>query len=224
MFGFNTALKNKKFTVNSFSQLRYNNNVAFLYDQNTKQDNKNTTTELMLSERVNGAYRNDWFEFGVNGSVSYTAERSKLRPENNQNPYTFSYGALTNITMPWKMTLSTNITNQSRRGYTDSSMNRNELIWNAQLSQSFLKGAATVSFEMYDILKQQSNISRSLTADGRSVSSYNGVNSYCMLHFIYRLNIFGGKGARESMRGRQGFGGPAPGGHRGGFGGGRRPF
>lgn len=89
MFGFNTALKNKKFTVNSFSQLRYNNNVAFLYDQNTKQDNKNTTTELMLSERVNGAYRNDWFEFGVNGSVSYTAERSKLRPENNQNPYTF---------------------------------------------------------------------------------------------------------------------------------------
>ena len=70
MFGFNTALKNKKFTVNSFSQLRYNNNVAFLYDQNTKQDNKNTTTELMLSERVNGAYRNDWFEFGVNGSVS----------------------------------------------------------------------------------------------------------------------------------------------------------
>ncbi len=224
MFGFNTALKNKKFTVNSFSQLRYNNNVAFLYDQNTKQDNKNTTTELMLSERVNGAYRNDWFEFGVNGSVSYTAERSKLRPENNQNPYTFSYGALTNITMPWKMTLSTNITNQSRRGYTDSSMNRNELIWNAQLSQSFLKGAATVSFEMYDILKQQSNISRSLTADGRSVSSYNGVNSYCMLHFIYRLNIFGGKGARESMRGRQGFGGPGPGGHRGGFGGGRRPF
>ena len=224
LFGFNTALKNKKFTVNSFSQLRYNNNVAFLYDQNTKQDNKNTTTELMLSERVNGAYRNDWFEFGVNGSVSYTAERSKLRPENNQNPYTFSYGALTNITMPWKMTLSTNITNQSRRGYTDSSMNRNELIWNAQLSQSFLKGAATVSFEMYDILKQQSNISRSLTADGRSVSSYNGVNSYCMLHFIYRLNIFGGKGARESMRGRQGFGGPGPGGHRGGFGGGRRPF
>jgi hypothetical protein len=58
------------------------------------------------------------------------------------------------------MTISTNITNQSRRGYTDSSMNRNELIWNAQLSQSFLKGAATVSFEMYDILKQQSNISR----------------------------------------------------------------
>ena len=220
MFGFNTALKNKKFTINSFSNVNYNNNVAYLYNQETKRDDKNTTTGLTLMERLNGAYRNDWFEFGVNGSINYTVERSKLRPENNQKPYTFSYGALTNITMPWKMTLSTNITNQSRRGYTDTSMNRNELIWNAQLSQSLLKGAATISFEMYDILKQQSNISRSLTADARSVSSYNGINSYCMLHFIYRLNVFGGKGARSGQGRPGGFGG----GPRGGFGGGRRPF
>ena len=123
------------------------------------------------------------------------------------------------------MSVSTNIANQSRRGYTDSSMNRNELIWNAQLSQTFLKGAATVSFEMYDILKQQSNISRSLTASGRSVYEYNGVNSYCMLHFIYRLNIFGSKGAREKMQGRRGFGGPGgPGGFHGGGFRGHRPF
>ena len=86
-----------------------------------------------------------------------------------------------------------------------------------------MKGAATVSFEMYDILKQQSNISRSLTAGGRSVYSYNGVNSYCMLHFLYRLNIFGGKSAREKAGNRPHFGGPGiPG--RGGFDGKRRPF
>jgi len=119
------------------------------------------------------------------------------------------------------MSLSTNIANQSRRGYSDSSMNRDELIWNAQLSQTFLKGDATVSFEMYDILHQQSNISRSLTASGRSVYKYNGVNSYCMLHFIYRLNIFGGKQARDK-RGQMNFG---PGGHRPPMGGpGRRRF
>ena len=97
------------------------------------------------------------------------------------------------------MTLSTNITNQSRRGYNDASYNNNELIWNAQIAQNLLKGAATISFEMYDILKQQSNISRSLSADMRSVTEYNSINSYCMLHFIYRLNIFGSKGARDKM-------------------------
>ena len=225
MFGFNTALKNKKYTINTFTNVNYQNNVAFLYNQDTKNNDRNTSTGLTLGERVTGSYRNDWFEFSLNGSINYTAERNKLRPENNQEPYTYSYGSSTNITMPWKMTLATNIANQSRRGYRDSSMNRDELIWNAQLAQSLLKGAATVSFEVYDILRQQSNISRSLSADMRSVSEYNGINSYCMVHFIYRLNIFGSKAAREKMMnsGRRGFGGPGRG-PGGGFGGGHPRF
>lgn len=225
MFGFNTALKNKKYTINTFTNVNYQNNVAFLYNQDTKNNDRNTSTGLTLGERVTGSYRNDWFEFSLNGSINYTAERNKLRPENNQEPYTYSYGASTNITMLWKMTLATNIANQSRRGYRDSSMNRDELIWNAQLAQSLLKGAATVSFEVYDILRQQSNISRSLSADMRSVSEYNGINSYCMVHFIYRLNIFGSKAAREKMMnsGRRGFGGPGRG-PGGGFGGGHPRF
>ena len=169
MLGFNTALKNKKYTINSFSNASYQNNVAYLTDSKTKMENKNTTTNLTLVERLNTSYRNDWFEFGLNGTISYSIEKDKLTPDNNQEPYTFSYGANTTVNMPWSMSVSTNIANQSRRGYTDSSMNRNELIWNAQISQTFLKGAATVSFEMYDILKRQSNISRSLTASGRSV-------------------------------------------------------
>lgn len=221
MLGFNTALKNKKYTLNSFSTVRYQNNVAFLTDSQTKVESKNTTTNLMLSERLNAAYRNNWFEFGLNGTLSYAVEKDKLTPGNDQEPYTFSYGANSSVNMPWKMSLSTNISNQSRRGYRDSSMNRDELIWNAQLAQTFLKGAATVSFEMYDILKQQSNITRSLTASGRSVYEYNGVNSYCMLHFIYRLNIFGNKAAREKMENRSGSRRGFGSGHRSGR---HRPF
>lgn len=217
MFGFNTALKNKKFNVGTHTFVRYANNVGFLTSGKGEEavEQKNTTTDLKLSERLNATFRNDWLELGVNGSFSYTIEKDKLTPKNNQEPYDFSYGAFTTVTAPWSMSLSTNISNQSRRGFSDASMNRNELIWNAQLSQTFLKGAATVSFEMYDILRQQSNISRSLTSSGRSVYQYNGVNSYCMVHFIYRLNIFGGKNAQKGMHGPgRGFG---PG-HRGGFG------
>jgi hypothetical protein len=222
MFGYNTALKNKKYTINTFTTLRYTNNVGYLTDS-TKVERKNTTTEFSVSERLNAAYRNDWIEFGLNGSFSYSVERDKLQRVNNQEPYTFSYGANTTLTAPWGMSFSTNIANQSRRGYSDVELNNNELIWNAQIAQSLLKGAATVSFEMYDILGKQSNITRSLTSSGRSVYQYNGVNSYCMVHFIYRLNIFGSKAARDKMmNSRRGFGGPGfgpgPGRH------GRRPF
>ena len=90
----------------------------------------------------------------------------------------------------------------SRRGYNDASMNTNELIWNAQLSQSFLaQNAATLSLQMFDLLHQLSNISRSINAQMRSDSWSNGINSYFMVHFIYRLNVFGGMGGRIRMSG-----------------------
>ena len=159
---------------------------------------------MNLSERLRASYRNDWLEISVNGNLSYSWEKNKLRPENEQNPYNYSYGANLQIYTPWNMTLTTNIANQARRGYTDASMNRDELIWNAQLSQRISR-SASLTFEMYDILKQQSNITRRLTANGRSVYEYNGVTHYCMVHFIYRLNIFGNKDARRNMRGRGGY-------------------
>ena len=61
--------------------MSYRNQVAFLYNKETLHDDKNTTTGLTLAENLNGSYRNDWFEFSLNGSIEYTAERSKLRPE-----------------------------------------------------------------------------------------------------------------------------------------------
>ena len=214
MFGFNTALKNKKYTIGTFTNANYANNVGYLTSGRGADavERKNTTTNLTLNERLNATYRNDWLELGVNGTLSYSIERDKLTPDNNQQPYTFSYGANTTINLPWNMSIATNIANQSRRGYRDASMNRDELIWNAQIAQTFLNGDATVSFEMYDILRQQSNITRSLTASGRSVYEYNGINSYCMLHFIYRLNIFGGKKSNKRPEmGGPGFGRRGPG-------------
>ena len=67
------------------------------------------------------------------------------------------------------------------------------MLWNAQIAQSFLKGnAATISLQFFDILHNQSNVSRALSATSRRDSWNNSINSYFMLHFIYRLRIFPG--------------------------------
>jgi hypothetical protein len=134
-----------------------------------------------------------------------------------------------NVNLPWGMSISSDIHENSRRGYNDAAMNTNELVWNAQLSQGFLKGnALTVSLQFYDILHNQSNFSRTINDVLRSDTQYNSINSYAMLHVIYRLNIFGGQHRQDSDNG-PGFGGPGrrhggggPG-SRGGFGG-RRMF
>ena len=217
MVGGNIALKNKKFTINTFTNTRYSNMVSYISSKEVTTDSdKNITKQLNLGERLRGTYRSDWWEVSLNGSINYMHSRNSYQESSNMDTYQFSYGASTNIDLPWNMSISTDLSQNSRRGYTDASMNRDELLWNAQISQNFLKGnAATISVQFYDILRNQSNISRAISAAMRSDTEYNAIYSYCMVHFIYRLNLFGGKQGGRPMGG-PGFG--PPGGHGPGFG------
>lgn len=210
--GGNIALKNKKYTINTFTNTRYSNMVSYISSkEETTNSDKNITKQLNLGERLRGTYRTDWWEISLNGSINYMHSRNSYRSSGNMDTYQFSYGGSTNVNLPWNMSISTDLSQNSRRGYADASMNRDELLWNAQISQNFLKGkAATVSVQFYDILKNRSNISRVISSAMRSDSEYNSIYSYCMVHFIYRLNLFGGGQGGRPMGG-PGFGPPGRG-------------
>lgn len=221
-FMFNTGFgPSKSYTVSTFTNLSYTNNVGYIsrmsdaselgdvtqlidgsyegYDRifNAVSSQKNTTRTLGVGENLNLGYRTSMFDVGLNGSLNYQHARATLQDNANMDTWNFSYGANANFNFDWGMSVSTDIRMSSRRGYSASSMNTNELLWNAQLSQSFLKNrAATISLQFYDILHEQSNVSRTLSATMRSDSWNNAINAYCMVHFIYRLNIF--SGSRQS--------------------------
>ena len=190
---FNTALKNKKFTIHSNASFRYRNSVGYIYKSSSKSTLKNTLSETALNVRLSGVYRNDFTELSVNGSLGYTFEKNELYPNKNQEPYNYSYGCSATFFLLWDINIMSGIVNQSRRGYDDDYFNRDELIWNVRLSKSLFRGKASLSIEAYDILHNKSNISRSLNSNVRSINEYNGINSYVMAHFIYRYNAFGSK-------------------------------
>jgi len=223
-FMFNTAIDSAAyFNVNTFTNLSYNHNVGYVSINNVSDSQESVTKSFGIGERLAGSYRNEWLEIELSGSLNYNRSRSELQPNNDLDTWQFAYGGMVGITAPWGTALTTNLTMQSRRGYADNSMNTNELIWNAQVSQSFLKGnALTISLQLYDILHEQSTFSRTINAMSRNDTEYNAITSYGMVHVIYRLNLFGGRGAFGGGRG--GFGGPGgpggPRGGRGGFGGG----
>lgn len=222
-FMFNTAIDSTGFwNVNTFTNLSYANNVSYLFLDNASQKNYTRTTTVM--ERLSLSYRNSWLEVEPNGSLTYTHGRNKLQSSSDLDTWMFSYGVNFNIYFPWGTSLSTGISENSRRGYNDTSLNTNELLWNAQISHGFLKGKPlTVSLQFYDILHEQSSFSRTINAMMRSDTEYNTINSYAMLHVIYRFNAFGGFGGGRRGQG-QGFGGGFPGGMPpGGMPGGGRP-
>lgn len=232
-FMFNTAIDTVGvWNLNSFTEASYNNRVNYTYLSKTMETVKNHTNTTTLSERLGISYRNSWIEIDLNGNVTYNITRNKLQPNANLDTWHFNYGTDVTVTCPWGMSISTGAHMQSRRGYSDASANTNEFVWNAQVAQSFLKGKPlTVSLQFFDILNQRSSFSRSISATMRNDSWQNSINSYAMLHVIYRLNIFGGMSARQGggrpeggrpeggrpEGGRGGFGGRPGGGYGGGY-------
>ncbi len=208
--------------INTDTNLGYNNYVSYLSLDKQSDSQKNTTRSTTWRERLSFSYRNDWAEFSLDGTLTYNKAKNKLQPTSNLETWQFSYGPSMTLTAPWGTSLNTSLSINSRRGYNDSSMNTDEFVWNAQLSQGFLKGKPlTIMLQFYDLLRQQSTFSRAISATSRTDTEYNAINSYAMLHVIYRLNLFGGKqarkggpdgpGGRPDFRGRP-FGGGHPGG------------
>ena len=204
--------------INTGAHANYNNYVSYLSLDKKSDSQKNTTRSITWRQNLSFSYRNDWAEFSLDGTLTYNKAKNKLQPTSNLETWQFSYGPSMTLTAPWGTSLNTSLSINSRRGYNDSSMNTDEFVWNAQLSQSFLKGKPlTIMLQFYDILRQQSTFSRAISATSRTDTEYNAINSYAMLHVIYRLNLFGGKQARQG-----GPGGPGGPGGRPNFSG--RPF
>lgn len=251
MFG--TALDTAKhFNVHVTSDIRYSNHVEYISSAMdgiatpaTVEEmqaifdgamvhgllGKAVTKEWNLGEHLRFGYRTEWgatgsVDIGLHGGFNYKHARNTSNVNGNIDSWNFNYGGNLTLTAPWGTTLSTEIGPQYRRGYVDKSMNTTEIIWNAQLSHAFLKKRnLVVSAQWYDILGQQSNISRAISATMRSDTETNAINSYVMFKVAYKLNLLGGRGSGDGeRRGPEGHGPGGPGGPGGGRGGMRPPM
>ncbi len=199
-FGFNTPLFSmERFMLNTSTSTSYRNNVSYLYRNN--ESLKNKTNNLRIGERLSLTYRAEYWDVRLNGNFSYNHQDNRYIDVTSPNTYDFSYGVESNGNFDNGFGYATNLSISSRRGYASSEANTNELIWNAQVSYRFLKGkAATISLQAYDLLNQRSNFSRAISANSRTDTWTESVNSYFMVNFMYRFNLFGSKEARQQLR------------------------
>ena len=221
-FQFNTPLfANERLMLNTTTSSSYRNNVSYLSRRATDangnpiiigtneqnrpiyqyDDLKNQTNSLNLGENIRLNFRQDYWDIGLSASINYTHQKNKYQEVNSPNTFNFHYGVESNGNFNNGWGYSTNISMSSRRGYASKEANSNELVWNAQISYRFLKGrAATISLQAYDILNNRKNFNRNITANGRTDTWTQTVNSYVMAHFIYRFNFFGSASGRRELR------------------------
>ena len=215
---FNSSIpSNAKFTYTTHTDAAFANSVSYISMNRQSNSVKSKSKTLNLSERLNFNYRADNFDISMSGYVRYSNSKSSVQPEDEMNVFDFSYGPSMNYTFPWyNIRVSTNLSMSSRRGYSDPDANTDELLWNAQISASFLaRNALTFSVQFYDILQQQSNISRMVDALSRRDSESNAIYNYIMFNMSYKFNKFGNDNKKE-REGMRGYGMPPAGMMRGG--------
>jgi len=222
-FNFNTALKDQRFRINTNTSYSHSTANGYVLEQATDKNTnsedratiKNTTTSNHVTQGLRLTYREEYdayplyddddfdepssylkntFEVNLRGSFSYNASRATATAASNLDTYSFSYGASAIYNFWFGLNLSTDINQNSRRGYADEAMNTNQWIWNAQAAYSFLsRRQAILTLRWNDILRQRDMVSRNISATSRTDSDSERITSYVMLSFTYRFNIFGGR-------------------------------
>lgn len=216
-YNFNTAIDNKKhWRVDMNTSLSTSKNIGFLYRSQDKMTVENITRSGNFGQRARFTFRQDWesgwqVEANVTGRFNYNLNRSNNATASNLDHHDFRYGGSFVLTFPWGMTISSDIEQQSRRGYSDAAMNTNHLIWNGSISQRFLpRKQLTVSLRAVDILGERDDVNRSVSAVSRTDTQSEMVRSYVLLSAYWRFGRFGGRGQRgrdQGARGERGDGG-----------------
>lgn len=167
--------------------IRYATN-ADLVGENTGGLSRSKVYDLEISDEVAATYSfgKQRLEFSLEGTHNrYSSNRNDFT---RQNTWTINTSLNGLFTLAKQLQLSTDITLYSRRGYTDSALNSNNLVWNARLSYTAMKGKLLLMLDGYDILHDLSNVSYTVNAQMRTETYRTVLPRYLMFHVQWRFN------------------------------------
>lgn len=178
--------KKKRFKFNTHTNIRYQNQIGF--SKVDKESVKNISKTESASQSLGMSYSNDWFYGQLRGTMNYSNSRYSLDYLEDQRSFRYNVSYNTQITLPEGFSVSTDIRYMANRGLS-SGYNKDEVMWNAQISKSFLKRRqGLLRLQINDILQQRLSISRSVGSNYLSDTETNSLTSYFMLNFSYRFS------------------------------------
>lgn len=185
----NRYLDSKKQTmIKGRTAYNYIRNVDLTRVEGFSASQLNRVKHHIISQNLNLSYNRENLRLELAGNFAWNTARRELDKNNDISAFDFNYGLSGQYTFPWKIQLATDLKMYSRRGYEESSMNRDELVWNASVSRPFLKERLIVKVDAFDILNQLSNTRYIVNGQGRTEIWQLCMPRYAMLRVAYRFN------------------------------------
>ena len=178
--------KNNKWSFNMGSNTVYQHGVDLVSTEGMPQ--RSVVNTVWNKETVNVSRPIGKHRIGLKGSFSFSHSSSPRENFDSFTLYDFNYGLNAVLRLPWNAVLSTDFTIYSRRGYADSFVNTNDVVWNARISKSIAKGKIIIMLDGFDILNQLSNVTQVVNSQGRTETYYNALPRYVMAHLIYKFH------------------------------------
>ena len=183
-----TVDKKKRLMLNTKTEVGYNNSVDYVaVDGQSADSPRSSVRSAKADETLTLDYSLGKYAFGAKLRCAYLHAESPRSDFQTINTADVDYGLNATVELPLKLKLSTDITMYSRYGYSDPSMNTNNLVWNARLERTF--GKFTVMADGFDLLGKLSNVRKVINAQGRTETWYNTVPRYAMLHVMYKMHF-----------------------------------
>ena len=189
-FSLNTPFRNRSWIFRTYSYFQFRNQNGYT-TLNKEAPVKSTVKHLTARQRLQLTYRTKQMEISARTELLYNNSHNNVR-ETRTETYDSRIGAEIQYYFPWGIELFSEFTYFQRSGYGYSGYARENLMWNCQLSKAFLKRKQLLlRFKIYDILRQDVSMVRTITATAIRDTDYNALGSYFMMHVIFRLNLMG---------------------------------
>lgn len=175
--------KHRNFLFSSDTKAGYSKEVSFEDD-----GMKRSLGMLDLYGKYQLGYRNDKFSTALFVTGRY--QNSTTETEE------FGSGLNFDVNLPWNMILASDIDYHYYSGYSDM-FDKDAILWNASLTKQFLKqNAGAFKFKIFDILGQQSNLTRKISESSIVETSSNSLGNYFIFQFTYKFNTLGSKASK----------------------------
>lgn len=181
--------KNRKYVISTNSLVNYNNNISLVDDERTIGRN------WLYSQGANFEFNIPWLELvtGVRYNLNYADFRDAGQSITRQSTWTLSSDARFDLgkgfIFRWDFDY---LLNQGLA----AGVQQNVALLNASLEKEVFKSKnGIIRLAGFDILKQNTSVSRNISTNFITDTRTNRLTQYFMLSFTYRLNKF--KGAQQ---------------------------
>jgi hypothetical protein len=189
--------KNRTYVLTLLGTMNFNRNVN-LFDSE-----KNIGRNWIFMQGLNFDYNaQEWLELsaGLRYNLNYADYTIPVFLPQSQVSWVVTTDVRADLPSDWVLRLDFDYT--INRGLAEN-VTGNIALLNVSVEKEILKKKnGTVKFQVFDLLNQNVNISRSVSANFITDSRVNRLSQYFLLSFQYRLNRFRAQNSGKSERGR----------------------